>query len=421
MRHGRQWFGGAVALSVLVQLALFAWATAPGLAGTSDSTLYLHAAGTLRTAGALLNPDGTAYRFWPPLYPVLLAGCGSLGGIRLLHAACLVGSLLLWSWLGRHLLPGRRAQLLPMLLALSTPWLLVSKFVWSESAFLLLFAVYAAVLFQWLRSGRGAWWWAATVAGFLLPLERTLGLFLLMGVGVGLLLGTWQKLPSGRRILLALHLLLSVAGGLLWQWYALLLAGPSRYHPSRGLGQLLSSGADFGFVLGRWLLPFPTAVRELLPHAVWLLGLLGLFSLLWPRSYKGSASTAYPTEIGSSIGFASASSLASIPLLRVIWSASLILVAFVAVLTVFAQSAAGIHDGERYASVLFAPIVMLALAAWPERAPRWLGQALAVVWLLTAALRVGHVASDLHRLRPLAPWSATSPAPHGQRVGAAGQ
>ena len=72
---------------MLVQLALFAWATAPGLAGTADSGFYLHAAGTLRTAGRLLHPDGTAYRYWPPLYPVLVALGGSLGALRLLHAA----------------------------------------------------------------------------------------------------------------------------------------------------------------------------------------------------------------------------------------------------------------------------------------------------------------------------------------------
>ena len=63
-------------LAALVQLTLFATATAPGLAGTSDSIYYLHAAQTLRDSGRLLNPDGTAYRYWPPLYPMLLRACG---------------------------------------------------------------------------------------------------------------------------------------------------------------------------------------------------------------------------------------------------------------------------------------------------------------------------------------------------------
>ena len=111
----------------LAQLALFLYVAAPGLGGTSDSRLYLHAAQTLRETGQLLNPDGTPYRYWPPLYPALLAAVGSPVGIRMLHGACLLGSLGLWSWLGRQLLPARRALVLPVLLALSTPWLLVSS------------------------------------------------------------------------------------------------------------------------------------------------------------------------------------------------------------------------------------------------------------------------------------------------------
>ena len=112
---------GLLLAAGLLQLALFGYATAPGLAGTGDSRYYLHAAQTLRDTGLLLNPDGTPYRYWPPLYPVLLRAAGSLVGIRGLHGACLLGSLLLWSWLGRQVLPPRRALAVPVLLALSTP------------------------------------------------------------------------------------------------------------------------------------------------------------------------------------------------------------------------------------------------------------------------------------------------------------
>ena len=50
-RRFRPLIGWVVGVGVLVQLALFAYATAPGLAGTSDSRLYLHAAHTLRATG----------------------------------------------------------------------------------------------------------------------------------------------------------------------------------------------------------------------------------------------------------------------------------------------------------------------------------------------------------------------------------
>lgn len=403
----------------LLQMALFAYATAPGLAGTSDSGYYLHAAQTWRTIGQLLNPDGTPYRFWPPLYPLLLQACGSLGGIRMLHAACLLGSLGLWSWLGQQLLPTRRALLVPALLALSTPWLLVGKFVWAESVFMVLFAAYAAALWRWRRTGSWSWWAALTLAGLLLPLQRTLGLFLLAGAGVMLLADAWRQPVAARRGLwpVLLHLALSASGGVLWQWYALLVAGPSRYHPSRGWQQLLSSGADYGFVLSRWLLPLPTTARVLLPNVLWAAMLLGLLALLWPRR------AAQPPAVD-----ALAAGPAPIQpqtdaklLLRALWAASVALILLVAGLTVFAQSAAGIHDAERYASVLFGPMVLLVLAAWPGgRLPGLAGLLLAALWLMAAGLRAGHVARDLRQLPPLAD-SVAGPGAHGQRVGAAGQ
>ena len=421
----RNWwpFAGLLVAAGLLQLALFGYVAAPGLAGTGDSRYYLHAAQTLRDTGHLLNPDGTPYRYWPPLYPVLLWAVGSPTGVWVLHGLCLLGSLWLWSWLSRQLLPARRALTVPVLLALSTPWLLVSKFVWAESVFLLLFAAYAGALWHWLRTGRWAWWAVVTAIGVLLPLQRTLGLFLLAGVGVVLLVGAWKRPVAVRRWPLLLHLAVSVVGGMGWQWYALLVAGPNRYHPSRGWGQLLSSAADYGFVLSRWLLPLPSTSRSLLPHALWAAVLVGLFVLLWPR--RQVAQQEAPATPATLVTPAFCPELARRLLLRALWSATLALVALVAALTVFAQSAAGIHDAERYASVLCGPVVLLVLAAWPARGPRWLGPALLAIWVLGAAVRVGHVALDLRRVVPLtsasAPASGPGPGPHGQQVGAAGE
>ena len=425
-RRPRPLIGWLVAVGALVQLALFAYVAAPGLSGTGDSRYYLHAAQTLRETGQLLNLDGTPYRFWPPLYPMLLAASGSLAGVRLLHGAALLGSLLLWGWLGRQLLPARRALLLPLLLALGAPGLLVGKFVWAECVFMLLAAAYAAAVLQWLRSARGEWMVMATVAGLLLPMQRPLGLLLLAGAGGALLLGSWRQLAVRGRWLLLLHLLLSGLGGVLWQAYVLfVVAAPSRYHPPRGWGQLLSSVADYGFVLGRWLLPLPASARASGPDWVWAAVLLGLLGALWPRRrpWRQTGALAPPVTPDAEAGnmaFPATHGLSfSTQLLReALWAAAVALVALVAVLTVFAQSAAGIHDAERYASVLFGPMVILILAAWPSRAPRRLSAGLLGLWLLALAFRAGHVAQDLRRVPPLAPVSFPSPGPHGQGVGA---
>ncbi|MEJ7660876.1 MAG: hypothetical protein WKG07_15275 [Hymenobacter sp.] len=89
------------------------------------------------------------------------AGAGGAGGpgpLRWLNGLALLGALAAWSSVGFRLLPGRRALALPLLLGLGAPALVVSKFVWSEPLFNLLWAGYFLALLSWLR--RASWGWA---------------------------------------------------------------------------------------------------------------------------------------------------------------------------------------------------------------------------------------------------------------------
>ena len=396
-KGGGRWFWPGLALGLLLQLGLYAYATAPGLAGTADTTFYLHAARTLRAAGHLLHPDGSPYRYWPPLYPVLLAAVGSLAGARWLHGACLALSLVAWSLTGRRWLPAARAAALPPLLALSTPWLVVSKFGWGETVFLALFAGYAGALLGWLRTARGGWLALATALGFLLPLQRTVGFFLLAGVGVGLLVFAWQH-PRWR-VPVLLHLLLSSIGGLAWHYYALLLAAPSVYRLNRGWPQFFSSAADYGFVLTRWLLPLRAEWRAMLPVALWAALLPVLLGLLWPRPA--------PTLPAARRSFGG--QLLRPPLLHLLWAGAVALVLFLLVATTFTRSAAGLYDAERYASVLYAPVLLLALHRWPAgRGPRWLGTLILAIWLLYSGARALGNARQLRAL-PVMGGATASP------------
>lgn len=395
-----RWFGGWVALAVLGQLALFATATGVGLAGTSDSTFYLHAAGTLRTAGRLLHPDGSPYRYWPPLYPVLLALTGGLGALRVLHGLGLAVSLGIWSWLGGQVLPRPAALVLPWALALSTPWLVVSKFVWAETVFLALWAGYAGALFQGLWAKPGPWWGLATGLGFLLPLQRTAGIFLLVGLGVGLLLERSKRPPAQRWPLLG-HLGLSLLGGAVWHFYALVVATPSVFRLNRGWPQFFSSAADYGFVLGRWLLPVRAAWRPGAPLG-WALALVGILAWLWPRlPHPAPGEAAGADAAGATIGPG--------PFLRAVWAGSACFILLLLVSTTFTKSASGLHDAERYASVLVGPVLLLALHRGSglfgigNRAfgwPRWLLLGLVGLWLAYTASRAvsNVVALRGHRL-----------------------
>ncbi|WP_210518971.1 hypothetical protein [Hymenobacter terricola] len=403
--HEARWFWWSVGLAALVQLALFATATGPGLAGTGDSGYYLHAAGTLRTAGHLLNPDGSAYRYWPPLYPALLALGGSLGAARLLQGSCLVISLLAWSQLGRSLLPRAVAVVLPWALALSTPWLLVSKFVWAETVFLALFAGYAGALFRWLRIRRAGWGALATGLGVLLPLQRTAGFFLLAGVALGLL-PEWRKLLPKQRLLLVAHFAISVVGGILWHFYALLVAAPSVYRLNRGWAQFFDSAADYGFLVGRWLLPVPAAWRPEVP-VLWALGLLGLLAWLWPRP---------PRALEVAPGFGPVSPwLAAFP--RVVWMSVFVFILLMLISTTFTRSASGLYDSERYASVLYGPVLLLALRrlggalaaknSAPRRWPQLLLLGIMGIFVAYAAGRSGSNALSLRKL-PVLMWPAAN-------------
>jgi hypothetical protein len=360
----------------------------PGPAQTPDSRYYLAAAHSWAATRQLLNPDGTAYVFWGPLYPVLLAAAGAVQqpvlAVVVLHAGSLLGSWAGWTWLSRKLLGSEVVwkTVVPWALAFSTPWLLAAKFIWAESVFLLLFTAYAAALYGYLATRQRRWLVLATVAGFLLPLQRTTGLFLLAGTAVGLLAGYgWQELGR-RRGILGWHLLASLAGGVAWQmWVARSgLDEPLTVYARAAWG--LQPLSDFSFVLTRWVVPLPVPA--------------GLVS--WAYLLAGAALLGLLVLGARNLG-------------RFGW----VLLAMVAmyigwhvVAHVLSRGAAGLHDGERYAGVVFGPVMLLlcgSVRALAGKYPRW-RLLLLLVWLLYPAARAVRNSMFLHHL-PSARSTAT--------------
>ncbi len=379
-------------LAALLLLGLFAWMTAPGFGGTSDSAHYLATARHLRQGAGLVDVDGLPYRYWGPLFPVLLAVLQSPLALRLLHGAALLGHLLLWSRLGRGLLPAARARWLPLLLALSTAVLVPTKFVWAETVFELLAASYFGALMRWLHTNRGGWLMLATSAGFLLPLQRTSGVFLLGGAAVGLLVtgivrGRWRGLSA--------HGLACASGFLAWNYYAEVLAGPPVYQALGDGPKLVATLADYGFVLWRWLLPLATSWRVATP-TLWALALPVFLLLLWPR--YAALNVHQPTGQPATQPAAAATQ-------RLLWWVLLInIIAHVAA-TNLARGAAGLHDTERYLTAVAAPVILLVLAAWPARLNhRSTSSIVLALWLLYSAVRVAH---NAHKLRstPVVEWA----------------
>ena len=376
--------GRRVALGLAAGLALagYLYATGTGLAGTSDSYHYLYAARALRQQGQLLLPGSRPFGIWPPLFPLVLAALGGAGPVRWLNGLALLGALAAWSAVGYRLLPGRRALALPLLLGLGAPALVVSKFVWSEPLFNLLWAGYFLALLSWLRRGGWGRGLLATALGCLLPLQRLAGLFLLAGVGAGLAgPGAAGAGRPGRLARLG-HLAGTVSGLIIWQ----LLTRPAfSLGSSRPLRNPLPIMADYGFVLGRWLVPLPAASLPALPAAGWV-GLLGmLLVLLWPRPHGELVAAPGPRGLlGGRMLFGSL----LLSLLPLVYSA------------MRGRIGADVYEAERYLTPLYPPVILLVLLRWPA-AGRWaprLGPALLVAWVLYQGLRLAHNASQLRQL-----------------------
>ncbi len=394
-----------LAVLVVGLLALYWWVTGPGLAGTADTQNYLYAARSLRQAGHLLMPNGESFAAWPPLFPVLLRLVGapaSMGSVRGLQAAGLAGALVGWSLVGRQLLPAGRARALPLLLALSAPALAASKFIWSETVFGLLWAAYFLSLLAWLRAGGWQRGLLATTLGCLLPLQLVAGVFLLLGTGLGLVWPGSRRLVRPSRAAQLAHLLGSVTGLVAWQMYQ---AGPPALlgqleatAAPQLLARLLSSLADYGFVLGRWLLPLPSASRLALPSLGWALllpvGLLGLAggARVRPVVPTNSPEPAPPDGPAQMAGVAG----------RLLFGSLAVSLPLLLLSTVLGRAGLGLDEAERYLTPLFPPVALLLLRAWP-RAGRlaWLGRGLLLGSLLYQALRLGHTARYLHQLPPV--------------------
>ena len=373
----------------LLALGLYLYVASPGLAGTADTYHYLSAAYSLQTTGHLLIADGRAFTWWPPLFVVVLSVIGSSGGVLWLNGLSLLGSLAGWSAAGHRLLPARRAWALPLLLALSSTSLAVSKFVWSESLFNLLWASYFIVLLAWLRRGGWRLGVLATVLGCLLPLQRIAGIFLLAGVGAGLL---WAGL-SARQVarpsrLMQLAHLVGAGSGLA---VFFLRKGLSVTNPYPTYIPLSQAAADYGFVLSRWLVPLPIAWLPLVPTGVWLLLLLLICLLLFPRAPQAKqAGYDWPDE-QEVIG------------VRILYSALLFYLILLIASVMRARAGTGLQEAERFATALYPPLMLLVLRAWPHRG-RWatrLGPGLLGLLLLYQGGRVVHSSQHLRRVAPI--------------------
>lgn len=220
MRSAGDWIRsswGIISIAVIiVTIAASTWARYCGLLLTPDSVNYLAAAESFRSSDELLNPDGTAFAYWPPLFPVVLSLFSepatalfwlnfpliALAGILMARQS---EPLIANIWL--------RAGYLVLNLV-GVQFIMTTTFLWSE----LIFIVLALYLFRPNASPTTTHNLLTTVTGLLLCLQRHAGVFFVVAWAVSHLLDSKnrQQIHITRTLIMAVVM---VSGSIAWNWH----------------------------------------------------------------------------------------------------------------------------------------------------------------------------------------------------------
>ena len=325
-------------LCLVVFAGTMVYANACGLYSTHDSKFYLQAARMMQEEGRFGMFYSAVFSHWPPLYPFILSFFAQLPALyTILHTSCLLLSFGLWLSMGRQILRKSYARnLYAALLSLSTPWLLVSHFVWSEAVFILLFSAYTYFLLRFMATEKSLFLVTATPFAFLLPWQRVAGVFVFMGVAAGVLLfffplfkKHWQKW--------VLHGLLSSSSFLSWFAYTTFILEGRSLREALGAAaiaaSILQSVQEYLQIFSRWLVP------EMVPD-LFSFGLVVAF-LLIPIFFIDR-----DTQRGRIMGF--------------LWSMMLVYLFLYISAPAISAEVGGIDETERFLSVIY-PVFFLSL------------------------------------------------------------
>jgi hypothetical protein len=208
--------------ALLATALLHQYATFCAIGITYDSPFYVAAAQSFATKGVFLDHLGNAYTNWTPLFPVLLSLYTPNVPIyaKFLHLfSCLttvyflllISKALINSWLLR--------VLFSVTIVFSTPLLLVSSFLWSESIFIALLAWLLYWLFLFITSSSHSTSWKnlsiLILLSNLLYLQRNAGLFFILAIGFFFFLQEISKKSFPKKALI--YTFLSLVSFVVWQ------------------------------------------------------------------------------------------------------------------------------------------------------------------------------------------------------------
>lgn len=180
---------------------------------THDSHYFLSAARSLATQQTLLNPDGSYFTNWTPLFPILLSPLpypflGLFQGIILFFLVFFLQKIAF-----EKIKTSFFKVFFSIILCFSPYLMLSSVFLWSENVFILLLILHFLFFERYLQDFSLKNVFLVSVVGFLLCLQRHAGLFFVLGTILYLLF-------SQRKYFLhvVLYLLFSLSGWVWWLW-----------------------------------------------------------------------------------------------------------------------------------------------------------------------------------------------------------
>jgi hypothetical protein len=153
--------------------AVWYYATACGIGLTFDSHIYLFAAKHWATHGQLMAAPGQPYANWPPLFPWLLSVVAPFW----LNALALFSGVYVFVRLAARYLNGLFLYAFAAGMAFSPSNLLCANFVWSESVFIALSAIFLWYLSAVIQQPNISHFTASIISANLLCMQRNAGVF----------------------------------------------------------------------------------------------------------------------------------------------------------------------------------------------------------------------------------------------------
>ncbi|OJJ13916.1 hypothetical protein BKI52_44935 [marine bacterium AO1-C] len=200
---------------IAIAFQLYGVQCRPGI--TYDSKQYLSSAHSFSKNRQLLNEKGIPHLAHTPLYAVTLSllGANRLQWSKYLNTICLTITLLVFIYLGNQVLQNSAFQwLFAIGLVTATPLQLIHHFIWSEPLFVSFLAVLLILFHRFLKNANPRLFWGMMLPGFLMCLQRNPGIFILLGVALGLY---WFAKVNPWKVIV--FTLISTSGWIAWTIY----------------------------------------------------------------------------------------------------------------------------------------------------------------------------------------------------------